>query len=138
MLQMRFEDFLEQQLLLEPQLRAAIIERGWGLAGTLRGTHITATKMPKSGSVRAYFAEDDLRRRRALYCHCPRVREALRVGDGLPRTYCACGAGFYKGVWEYILDQPVAVDVLSSVLSGDDQCSIAIHLPNTSERRKSG
>jgi hypothetical protein len=129
MLQARFEQFLRQELSLEPSVVTRILERGWGLAGTLRGDQIIATKMPKSGSVRAYFEESDPRRRRALYCHCPRVRQAPVLGATLPRAYCSCGAGFYQGIWEHILSQPVRVEVLSSVLSGDDQCSIAIDLP---------
>ncbi len=129
MLQARFEEFVRQELSLEPSVVTRILERGWGLAGTLRGDQIIATKMPKSGSVRAYFEERDARRRRALYCHCPRVRQAPVLGARLPRGYCSCGAGFYQGIWEYILGRPVRVEVLSSVLLGDDQCSIAIHLP---------
>jgi len=135
MLQSRFESFLENDLGLESGLRKEIVARGWGLAGVRDGRTILATKMPKSGSVREYFAERDGRRRRALYCHCPRVREAPLLDETLPRTYCYCGAGFYKGIWEHILGQSVRVEVLSSVLAGDEQCSIAIHLPESIRMR---
>ena len=135
MLQSRFEAFLEKDLGLESGLRKEIVARGWGLAGVLEGRTILATKMPKSGPVREYFAERDGRRRRALYCHCPRVRLAPLLDETLPRTYCCCGAGFYKGIWEHILGRPVRVEVLSSVLSGDEQCSVAIHLPDSIRAR---
>lgn len=131
MLQSRFEGFLERDLGLEPELRKEIVARGWGLAGKLEGRAILATKMPKSGSVRKYFAERDGRRRRALGCHCPRVRLAPLLDETLPRTDCCCGAGFYKGIGEPILGRPIRVEVLSSVLSGDEQCSIAIRLPDS-------
>jgi len=44
-------------------------------------------------------------------------------------TYCYCGAGFYKGIWEEILQEPVEVEVLESVLKANEVCKIAIHLP---------
>ncbi len=135
MLQSRFEAFLESDLGLESGMRKEIVARGWGLAGVLEGRTILATKMPKSGPVREYFAERDGRRRRALYCHCPRLRQAPLLDETLPRTYCCCGAGFYKGIWEHILGRPVRVEVLSSVLSGDEQCSVAIHLPDSIRAR---
>jgi len=47
-----------------------------------------------------------------------------------PPVYCYCGAGFYKGIWEEILQQPVEVQVLESVLKGDKVCKIAVHLPS--------
>jgi predicted hydrocarbon binding protein len=57
------------------------------------------------------------------------VREVLKTSDTISPTYCYCGAGFYKGIWEEILQQPVEVEVLKSILNGDDVCTIAIHLP---------
>jgi len=55
------------------------------------------------------------------------------VGDDpqLPLEYCYCGAGFYKGIWETILREPVRVEVLESVMHGGDVCKIAIHLPES-------
>jgi hypothetical protein len=73
--------------------------------------------------------ESDPRVKREMYCHCPRVRDAIRNGQALPETYCYCGAGYYKGIWEEILGQPVEVEVLESVLGGGNVCKIAIHLP---------
>lgn len=67
--------------------------------------------------------------KRAAYCHCGLLREAIRAGLTMSGTYCYCGAGWYKQLWEGILDQPVQIDVLESILQGDDRCSFAIHLP---------
>jgi hypothetical protein len=74
------------------------------------------------------MSEKDPEKKRALYCHCPRIREAIASKTELSPTYCYCGAGFYKKIWEYILQQPVKVELLESVLKRDDVCRIAIHL----------
>ena len=130
MLQEQFVSFLRDSLHLSDKLIEEIVDQGWGSAGVRSGNTIVATKIPKSGNLLEYLQETDPARRRYLYCHCPRVRDALLQGAGtLSPTYCYCGAGFYKGIWEEILQQPVEVEVLESVLQGDDRCRIRIHLP---------
>lgn len=128
MLQERFERFLRETLELEDALVGDVVARGWGLAGVLETDRIIATKIPKSRNLRAYLMEQDPARRRALYCHCPRVRDVLRRGQTLPEIYCACGAGFYQGVWEEITQAPVRVEVLESVLAGGEVCRVGITL----------
>jgi hypothetical protein len=98
------------------------------VAGVLEAGRIVATKIPKSGCLRAYLAEEDLARRRALYCHCPRIRDVLLSGETLPKAYCACGAGFYQGIWEEITQAPVKVEVLESVLAGGEVCRVGIYI----------
>ena len=129
MLQAQFEAFLRNSLELEEEYVEKVVNRGWGLAGILDGDRILATKIPKSGYLAAYMEETDPEKRRQYYCHCPRVREILKTQESLPVTYCYCGAGFYKGIWEEILQEPVEVEVLESVLGGDEVCSIAVYLP---------
>jgi predicted hydrocarbon binding protein len=124
-----FRDFLDETLGLDDGDIDTILERGWGLAGLRHGNNILVTKIPKSGYLKAYLQEKDPQRRREMYCHCTRVREAVKLGTPMPKTYCYCGAGFYKDVWETILGEPVQVEVRSSVLQGDDVCTIAIRLP---------
>jgi hypothetical protein len=63
--------------------------------------------------------------RRRHYCHCPYVREAT---EEIPRIYCHCGAGWCQHIWEAILDRPLRVEVIKSVLQGDDVCQFAVHL----------
>jgi hypothetical protein len=130
MLQGQFESFLRDALQLDDGLVAAILERGWGSAGVKRGSTIIATKIPKSGFLLEYMRETDLARKRALYCHCPRIREALLSSVAICPTYCYCGAGFYKGIWEEILQQPVEVELLETVLQGDEVCKFAVYLPS--------
>jgi len=128
MLQGIFEFFLST-LGLEEALIKTIINQGWGLAGLREGNTIIATKIPKSGYLQDYFQEEDPNEKRRLYCHCPRVRDGVGGDPTLPMAYCYCGAGFYQGIWEEILGEPVRVEMLESVMQGDEVCKIAIHLP---------
>jgi hypothetical protein len=130
MLHRQFVSFLVARLKLDKELIDTILQRGWGLAGVREGNTITATKIPKSAFLVKYFEETDSQRRRQLYCHCVRVRDLLKTPQRrLSPTYCYCGAGFYKGIWDEILQEPVEVEVLSTVMDGDDVCQFAIHLP---------
>ena len=131
MLKDKFVSFLKNDLGLEDDLVQEIMNRGWGSAGVREGNTIIATKIPKSGNLVKYLKETDREKRRELYCHCPRIREAIGSDTKISPTYCYCGAGFYKGIWEYILQQPVKVELLESVLSGDEVCKVAIHLSTT-------
>ncbi|UCB52966.1 MAG: hypothetical protein JSV10_02430 [Candidatus Zixiibacteriota bacterium] len=134
MLQEKFLSFLRDSLKLGDELVEDIVNRRWGLAGVRKGNTIIATKIPKSGNLVEYLRETDPEKKRALYCHCPRVREVIGSNTRISPTYCYCGAGFYKGIWEYILQQPVKVELLESVLLGDDVCKVAIHLPPADKR----
>jgi predicted hydrocarbon binding protein len=129
MLQEQFESFLRDALEVDDVMVEEIAKRGWGLAGIRRDDTIIATKIPKSGFLVDYMQQTDPAKKRAYYCHCPRVRDALKTGQTLSSTYCYCGAGFYQGIWEEILGQAVQVELLASVLNGDEVCQVAIKLP---------
>jgi hypothetical protein len=128
-LQERFIHFLKFDLGMDEAIIAEILSRGWGLAGVKQGNTIIATKLPKSGYLMDYLNESDPQRKRQYYCHCPRVRELLKTGETISQIYCYCGAGYYKGIWETITQQPVQVEVQESVLWGNEVCRIAIQLP---------
>lgn len=129
-LQGQFESFLRNSLRLSEELVEEILGRGWGSAGVREGNTIIATKIPKSGYLIEYMSETDPERKREYYCHCPRIREVLRTSETISETYCYCGAGFYKGIWEEILQKSVEVEVLKGVLRGDKVCKVAIYLPS--------
>ena len=130
MLQEKFEYFLKNTLKLNEEYFNFIVSKGWGLAGIIGENKIIATKIPKSEFLIEYMRESNYEKKKALYCHCPRVRDILKTpGAKISPTYCYCGAGFYKGIWEEILQKPVKVEVLESVLNGGDLCKIAIYLP---------
>lgn len=128
MLQERFMSFLRDTLNLNDGIITQVLERGWGLAGRRDGDRVIATKIPKSAYIVQYLLETDAAKKRAIYCHCPRIRDAINADVSISHTYCYCGAGFYKGIWEYILQRPVRVDVLESVLKGGDACKFAVNL----------
>lgn len=130
MLQEQFESFLRHTLKLGQDLIEDVVNRGWGAAGVRKGNTIIATKIPKSGNLVAYMQETDPEVKRQYYCHCPRVRDALKLSETISPTYCYCGAGFYKGIWEEILQKRVEIELLESVLQGDEVCKVAIHLPS--------
>lgn len=68
--------------------------------------------------------------RRKAYCHCSFVHPYL---DDLPAklspTFCYCGAGWYRRLWEGITGQPVVIEHVETLLRGHDQCTLTILLP---------
>jgi hypothetical protein len=95
--------------------------------GVRVGNVVYETKIPFL--TKEYLAETDPTLKRYYYCHCPWAREAIRSGENVAPIFCNCSAGFHKKPWEGALGQKIQVDVLASVLQGDDRCRFAIHLP---------
>jgi hypothetical protein len=57
-------------------------------------------------------------------CYCGSVsktREPLSV------TYCYCSCGWYRQLFETLLDEPVEVELLSSIVQGDENCRFLFH-----------
>lgn len=127
MLKEQFRESMSEGMMLEDETIEELFSLGMGPAGILQENRIVATKIPKSGNLRAWLAEEDPLRKRELYCHCPRVMNAVALSMDVPIEYCLCGAGYYRNIWETITEQPVRVEVLQSVLTGDDICRIAIY-----------
>jgi len=68
--------------------------------------------------------------RRKAYCHCPFVHPYLdEIPSKLSPTFCYCGAGWYRRLWEGILGQPVEIEHVETLLRGNDQCTMRITLP---------
>ncbi len=129
LLEEKFLSFLRDGLHLEQGIISRIMENKWGLAGYRdEDGSIIVTKIPKSGEIRDYFEEADPQKKRAIYCHCPRIRAAMRTGDHISPTYCYCGAGYYKALWEEVTRRPVTVELMRSVLKGDDSCTFRINV----------
>ena len=98
--------------------------------GVREGNNIIVTKIPYHAI--EYLREKDHDRKKYYYCHCPWVREALNTkAVSIPPIFCNCSAGFYKQYWEAVLEQPVEVEVLETVLQDKDVCKFAVHLPVT-------
>jgi hypothetical protein len=93
--------------------------------GARVGSIIYKTKIPFL--TKQYLAESDPTLKR--YFYYPWVREAVKSGENVAPIFCNCSARFHKKPWEGALGEKVDVDVLESVLQGDDRCRFAIHLP---------
>jgi len=68
--------------------------------------------------------------RRKAYCHCSFVHPFLdEIPAKLSPTFCFCGAGWYRRLWDGILGQPVKIEHVETLLKGNDQCTLTITLP---------
>jgi len=99
---------------------------GWGEKPTREGKVIYSTKKPRDPQAHAQ-ATTDAERRRA-YCFCPIVRD--RLDQGMSTTFCYCGSGWFRRQWEGATGKPVRVEIVKSIVKGDEVCQFAIHLAN--------
>jgi len=96
--------------------------------GIREGNVVYEAKIPYMA--KEWLAEPDPQMKRYYSCHCPWVRESLRVGDvSISPMFCNCAAAFHKKPWEIIFGRSLRAEVLESVLKGDERCKFAIHLP---------
>ncbi len=129
-----FKVFIKDELKLEEKYVQKIIDRKMGFAGRRDGNKIIATKIPKSDFIKEWFEETNPNKKRALFCHCPRIRDALVDKEKiLPKSYCYCGGGYYQNIWETILQKPVDIEIIETVIHGDEVCKYVIHLPDLNE-----
>jgi effector-binding domain-containing protein len=99
---------------------------GWRERPLREGHIIYAAKKPRNPQ--AYERAQSEAEKRQAYCFCPIVR--TRLDQGMPISFCYCGAGWYRRQWEGAIGRPVTIEVVESVLKGDDVCRFAIHLPD--------
>ena len=90
------------------------------------GDTIYVTKIP--GDPEAYRKAATPQERKAAYCHCPIVRQALGKGETISATFCGCGLGWFPSIWDGIFGTGPRYELTRSILRGDDDCQIAIHL----------
>ncbi|MCD4830133.1 MAG: hypothetical protein K8R90_11955 [Candidatus Cloacimonetes bacterium] len=128
-LQASFEKMMRERLGLDEEEIAQVRKLGIGPAGERNDNVIVSTKIPKSGWLKQWLHEPDPEVRRSIFCHCPQIREAIAQGRQIDPLYCYCAAGFYRYIWETVLEREVRVEMLASLLLGDDFCQIAVHLP---------
>jgi hypothetical protein len=89
------------------------------------GNIIQVTKIPynREGYDKAKTPDE----RKQNYCHCPLVRN--HFDEGISPTFCNCSAGWYRQLWEGIIERPVKISILKSLIKGDQDCKFAITLP---------
>jgi len=62
-------------------------------------------------------------------CYCGSVS---KTKEPFSATYCHCSCGWYRQLFETLLERPVEVELLSSILQGDENCCFLIR-PHTSQ-----
>ena len=103
-------------------------QEGLTEAGVRDGNKVIITKIPYM--TKQYLNETDEQKKKYYYCHCPWIREGFLTEDQpVDPIFCNCSGGYYKNFWEAVLDQPVKVELLESVLKGDTVCKFALQLP---------
>ena len=98
---------------------------GWSERPLREGRVIYSTKKPRDPQAHAQ-AQTDAEKRRA-YCFCPVVRN--RLDQGMSTTFCYCGSGWFRRQWEGALGKPVRIEIVKSIVKGDNVCQFAIQLP---------
>lgn len=78
----------------------------------------------------AYSKASDPAEKRYLACFCPLVRDALRTGKQVSRTFCHCSGGWYVQEWELVFGEKPQVDLVRTMLDGADSCVFAVHIPD--------
>lgn len=127
LLQHYFEEFICKYKNLSKSQLQYIKDNAMGMAGTLKGSVVIAVKIPRD--FHEYFQTENEAEKRFHYCHCPRIRKEFLAGrEIVDADYCYCGAGFYRDIWEFILQKPIKVELTESLLKGDDVCKIKIKL----------
>jgi effector-binding domain-containing protein len=99
---------------------------GWGEQPIREGKTIYSSKSPRDPE--GYKKANTQLEKKKAYCFCPLIREHL--DEGMPYTFCYCGSGWYKQQWEGTIGKPVKIDIVKSILKGDELCKFAIHLPD--------
>ncbi len=97
-------------------------------SGVRVGDTIFVTKIPYM--VHDYLQSTDCREKRYLSCHCPFVRASIESGgEAMDKLWCNCSGGFEKLIFDVIYGAECEVEVLSTVISGDEHCRFAIRVP---------
>jgi len=77
----------------------------------------------------AYEQATDPREKRYQACFCPLVRDAIREGKHVSRTFCHCSGGWYVQEWEVVFGEKPRVDLVKTMLEGADACLFTVSIP---------
>ncbi len=88
---------------------------------------VTITKIPYAPD--RWIKETDPILKRHYACHCPFVRSAILSGTEVSPLWCYCSGGFTKLLFDHIFGQELEVEMLCSVLAGDQECRFRVKLP---------
>jgi len=77
----------------------------------------------------AYDQATDPAEKRYHACFCPLVRDAIREGKPVSRTFCHCSGGWYVQEWETVFGVKPEVRLVETMLDGADRCVFAVKIP---------
>lgn len=130
------EHFKEETLFFTQEIDESVInyvKENHGIeSGIRKGNQLFISKIPYM--TKQFLKETDEQKKKFYYCHCPWAREALRTKNLTDQLvdpiFCNCSGGYYKNYWEAVLDEPVKVEVVKSILKGDSECQFCLHIPS--------
>lgn len=98
-------------------------------AGVRKENIVYVSKIPYQ--IKKFIEAEDDQTKRYHYCHCGWVRDSIKKPEEeqVSHAFCNCSGGWHKVPFEGIFEQTLEVDLVKSVLKGDDICTFAIHLP---------
>lgn len=99
-----------------------------------KGNTVYITKVPHAPKSHEK-AQTELERK-LTYCHCPWARAAIKTLEKVSPTFCYCSVSWDKQLWEGILEKPIEVKIIKSLLKGDKHCVHAFHLPREVLKRR--
>jgi len=77
----------------------------------------------------AYDQATDPLEKRYQACFCPLIREAIRDGRPVSRTFCHCSAGWYVQEWGIVFGRKPQVDLVETMVDEADACLFAVRIP---------
>lgn len=91
---------------------------------TREGNILYSSKQPYNPQ--AFAKATSHKEKMQAYCYCPMIKYDL---DYIRESFCYCGSGWVRRLWEGILGESVRVELVKTLTKGDDECTFAIHLP---------
>ena len=102
--------------------------RTWRGTGEKKGVLFVERIIPPWNRA-AYDAATAPKEKRYHACFCSMMKEAILKDEPVSPTFCDCSGGWFVQIWEAILGKTLRVDVVNSVLQGDERCVFGIYLP---------
>jgi effector-binding domain-containing protein len=103
----------------------------WYETPVMEASGIRVKKVPYNR--KAFDEATSSEEKRKAYCHCPMVKEFF---DKTPSSFCYCGSGWYRRLWEGITGNQVRVRIVKTLVKGDDYCEFIIEIPHDRLSRK--
>lgn len=124
----RLRAIYEQRHDIDDVLREMYTDPDWYEEPVRKGNQLHMRKVPFNPE--AYRQAATPAERRQAYCHCAFVRPYLNeVPARISSTFCWCGAGWYRRLWEGVLGQGIQVEHVETLIKGNDCCTLIITLP---------